>query len=149
VECITKLGFDPFPKPAQRVMNKVMTTHSVKLLAHFQKILDSRPFTMCHGDMRSDNLFQRKDKTGYRVIDWQTYSMSPPGVEMHQLLGASMSKLEDYAQLPTIMRAYLAELHSLCPAARAYTFEMLWEDFRCVSYSYPPAVPSHVACKDC
>ena len=54
-----------------------------------------------------------------------------------------MGKLEDYAQLPTIMRAYLAELHSLCPAARAYTFEMLWEDFRCVSYSYPPAVPSH------
>jgi thiamine kinase-like enzyme len=149
VECITKLGFDPFPKPAQRVMNKVMTTHSVKLLAHFQKILDSRPFTMCHGDMRSDNLFQRKDKTGYRVIDWQTYSASPPAVEMHQLLGASMGKLEDYAQLPTIMRAYLAELHSLCPAARAYTFEMLWEDFRCVSYSYPPAVPSHVACKDC
>ena len=28
------------------------------------------------------------------------------------------------------MRGYLDELHRLCPAARAYTYDMLWEDFR-------------------
>ena len=49
---------------------------------------------------------------------------------MHQLLGASMKNLDDYAQLPTLLRAYLNELHSMCPASREYTFEMLWEDFR-------------------
>ena len=49
---------------------------------------------------------------------------------MHQLLGASMKNLADYAQLPSLMRTYLDELHSICPASRDYTFEMLWEDFR-------------------
>ena len=129
-ECLTKLQFDPFPNPDQRIVNRLLMTHPVKFLEHFHKTLDSRPFTLCHGDMRSDNLFQRKDKSGYRVIDWQTYSASPPGVEMHQLLGASMKNLDDYAQLPTLLRAYLNELHSMCPASREYTFEMLWEDFR-------------------
>ena len=28
------------------------------------------------------------------------------------------------------MKLYLEELHALCPAARAYTYDMLWEDFR-------------------
>ena len=28
---------------------------------------------------------------------------------------------------------YLSDLHASCPAARAYTFEMLWEDFRICS----------------
>jgi hypothetical protein len=113
-------------------MVEMWKQHSVAVLQHFHKTLDSRPRTLTHGDMRSDNLFQRKDKSGYKVIDWQTYGASSPAVEMHQLLGASMSRLEDYAQLPSILRAYLSELHSLCPASTSYTYEMLWEDFRMV-----------------
>lgn len=83
---IDKCDSDPFPTDRHMTMVRLWQQHSVALLEHFHEALDSRPFTMCHGDMRSDNLFQRKDKTGYRVIDWQTFGCSPPGVEMHQLM---------------------------------------------------------------
>ena len=117
-----------FERDDDKTCVRLLKAHHEPIFAEMKRVLDTRPFTLVHGDMRTDNLFQRKDKTGFKVIDWQTYGATTPGMEVHQLLCDNMTNFEDYEQLPTIMRAYLAELHRLCPAARSYTWDMYWED---------------------
>jgi len=123
---------DMAPTADHETMVRLLKAHSPALFEEFHRILDSRPKTLCHGDMRSDNLFQRKDKQGFKVIDWQTYGAGPPAMEMHQLFGASMTKDSDYDRLPELLRSYLDKLHELNPASKSYTYANLWEDFQIV-----------------
>ena len=57
----------------------LMRKYPVELFAAFHDILDKRPKTLTHGDMRGDNMFKKKDGSGFSVIDWQTYGAAPPG----------------------------------------------------------------------
>ena len=109
----------------------LLKVHGNALLDDFQRTLDSRPKTLIHGDMRSDNWFRRKDGGGFVLIDWQAFACGPPGLELGQLLNASLRNLEDYERLPGILRSYLGQLYQKCPQARStYTYKMLMEDFR-------------------
>lgn len=119
------------PTPADKKAHKLLQKYPTELVAAFHTVLDNRPGkTLCHGDMRADNMFRKHDGSGFTVLDWQTYGAAPPGVEMHQLLANQIRDQTQYARLPEVLKLYLEELHALCPDARAYTYDMLWEDFR-------------------
>ena len=76
---------DMEPTDADKKAVRLLKKHQAAIYAEFHRTLDSRPKTLTHGDMRADNMFRRKDGSGFTVIDWQTYGAAPPGVEMHQL----------------------------------------------------------------
>ena len=40
-------------------------------------------------------------RSGYSVIDWQSYGASSPGIEMHQLFDTLKTEA-DYVQLPAL-----------------------------------------------
>ncbi|MGI8925113.1 MAG: phosphotransferase [Tepidiformaceae bacterium] len=98
-------------------------------------ILSSRPRTLLHGDMRADNVFRTDPALGKSVedsdltfIDWQIIHAGPPGPEftqawMHSLEPAVRRKDRD------MLRQYHTRLVELNPAAAAYTYEMLLEDY--------------------
>ena len=82
----------PFPSPPPtHPCGTGRCTRQPALFAEFHKILDARPAkTLTHGDMRGDNMFKKKDGSGFVVIDWQTFGAATPGVEMHQVCGISI-----------------------------------------------------------
>jgi hypothetical protein len=98
-------------------------------------ILSSRPKTVLHGDMRADNIFRTDPALGRNVedsavtfIDWQLIHAGPPGPEftqawMHSLEPANRRRDKD------MLRQYHARLVELKPAAAAYTYDMLFEDY--------------------
>eukprot|EP01051_Picozoa_sp_SAG22_P039946 SAG22_NODE_21299_length_258_cov_0.654088_1_plen_55_part_01 len=51
----------------------LVPTAQVAIFEEFHRTLDTRPKTLTHGDMRGDNMFRRKDGSGFTVIDWQTF----------------------------------------------------------------------------
>jgi hypothetical protein len=128
--CRKRCQVDNEPTPADTEACKLLHKYPNELFASFHAVLDTRPKTLTHGDMRADNMFRKKDGSGFTVIDWQTYGASSPGIEMHQLFANTLKTEADYEQLPALMKGYLATLHKLQPASKGYTFEMLWEDFR-------------------
>jgi hypothetical protein len=98
-------------------------------------ILSSRPRTLLHGDLRADNVFRTDPAMGTGVeesqltyIDWQVMHAGPPGPEftqawMHSLPPALRRKDREF------LRQYHDRLVQLNPAAGAYTYEMLFEDY--------------------
>lgn len=96
------------------------------------KTLDSRPKTLCHGDLRSDNVFKSKtDETDLRLIDWQLLSAGPCGTDLVQALSFSLKDLSDYQKIDELIAYFhgcLAEANA--ELAQAYTIEMVKEDFQ-------------------
>ena len=88
---------DMEPTDADKKAVRLLKKHQAAIYAEFHRTLDSRPKTLTHGDMRADNMFRRKDGSGFTVIDWQTYGAAPPGVEMHQLFANQIDDLSLYA----------------------------------------------------
>lgn len=43
----------------------------MKTMTKYMEVLATRPQTLCHMDVRSDNVFQAKDSDEYTFIDWQ------------------------------------------------------------------------------
>jgi hypothetical protein len=99
-------------------------------------ILSSRPKTLLHGDLRADNVFRTHPSAGKSVeesvityVDWQVIHAGPPGPEfteawMHSLPPDLRRKDRD------MLRQYHERLTQLNPAADAYTYDMLLEDYR-------------------
>jgi len=122
-------GFDVLANPDMKYMVDICEKHGKVLFKEFYKVLNSRPKTLVHGDMRSDNIFQHQtDCTRYKFIDWQTLGACAPGVEFTQLLAGSLWA-QDFDRLPEILDRYIAGLHSRNPAAKIYTRAMVEEDF--------------------
>jgi len=98
-------------------------------------VLSSRPKTLLHGDLRADNVFRTDPALGHSVddttltyIDWQVLHAGPPGPEfteawMHSLTPENRRKDKD------MLRQYHDRLVALQPAAAAYTYDMLIEDY--------------------
>jgi len=124
-------GVDILGDPQWKALfETVLETHSMELFDEFNKILDSRPKTLLHGDLRSDNIFRhRTDKTKFKYIDWQALGAAPPGVEFVQMAHAALEPASEEARIFEVIDAYLAELHAQNPAAKSYTREMLVQDF--------------------
>ena len=72
--------------------------------------------TLTHGDMRCDNVFKQKEGKGFCFIDWQTLQVGSPGIEMVQLLGASMGDPADYARMPELLTHYYRTMVAKSPA---------------------------------
>jgi hypothetical protein len=108
---------------------------SVNILERIYDVLSSRPKTLLHGDMRADNIFRTHpdrckgaDDAKLTFIDWQALHAGPPGAEFAQ---AWFNSLEPEVRRHDreILREYHGRLVQLQPAAAAYTYEMLIEDY--------------------
>ena len=105
------------------------------ILDRIYDVLSSRPMTLLHGDLRADNVFRTDPAQGKSVedsvvtyIDWQVIHAGPPGPEfteawMHSLPPELRRKDGEF------LREYHNRLVELQPAAAAYTYEMLVEDY--------------------
>jgi aminoglycoside phosphotransferase (APT) family kinase protein len=98
-------------------------------------LLSARPKTLLHGDMRADNVFRTDPALGKSVeestltfIDWQILHAGPPGPEFTQ---AWMHSLEPEVRRHerSMLKQYHDRLVALNPAAAAYTYDMLLEDY--------------------
>jgi aminoglycoside phosphotransferase (APT) family kinase protein len=98
-------------------------------------IFSSRPTTLLHGDMRADNVFRtiaadaaEADNAHITFIDWQVIHAGPPAAEFTQ---AWMHSLEPEVRREdrTMLTEYHAHVVALNPAAAAYTYEMLLDDY--------------------
>ena len=105
------------------------------ILDRIYDILSTRPKTLLHGDMRADNIFRTDPRLGRSAeestltfIDWQVLHAGPPGVEFTQAWFNSLEP-DVRAHDREILREYHARLVALQPAAAAYTFDMLIEDY--------------------
>eukprot|EP01046_Picozoa_sp_COSAG06_P035971 COSAG06_NODE_3922_length_4763_cov_9.796312_3_plen_181_part_00 len=103
-----------------------------KLDALREKIIagyTSRPCTLIHADLRSDNIFKSTTADEYAFIDFQMLSKGPPGLELCQMYCATFTNLDDYEQLDDLIADFHAKLLAANPAAAEYTKDMLTDDF--------------------
>ena len=86
--------------PAQRSMMD-------DALANFADDVDviNEPWTLVHGDPRSDNLLYRDD--GVVVLDWALTAIAHPGYDVAYLLGSSV-RVEEMGAVPDLIAEYLA-----------------------------------------
>jgi hypothetical protein len=122
-------------KPVEELTELLCGPKCVAIHEKICDILTSRPKTLLHGDMRADNIFRTNPAVGKSVedttitfIDWQTIHAGPPGAEftpawMHSLEPEQRRKDKD------ILKQYHDKLVELNPAAAAYTYDMLLEDY--------------------
>ena len=109
--------------------------HCDDILDRIYDTFSSRPRTLLHGDIRADNVFRRLPSSGGRgevaeltFVDWQIVHAGPPGPEFTQ---AWMHSLEVDVRRKDleILASYHERLVELQPAAAAYTYPMLIEDY--------------------
>lgn len=98
-------------------------------------VLSGRPRTLIHSDMRADNIFRTHPDLGRSVdesevifIDWQLLTAGPPGPEFTQAWQHSLAPAVRRHD-KEILKAYHDTLVALNPAAAAYTYENLLEDY--------------------
>lgn len=98
-------------------------------------ILSARPRTLIHGDLRADNVFRTDpavvidaDRSTLTYIDWQLVGAGPPGPEFTEAWMHSLPP-ELRRQDVDFLRDYHDQLVRLEPAAAAYTYDHLLEDY--------------------
>jgi aminoglycoside phosphotransferase (APT) family kinase protein len=103
--------------------------------AQIYAILSTRPHTLLHGDMRGDNVFRTYPTVGPQdtppvltFIDWQLLHAGPPGPEFTQAWQYSLEP-EVRRKDREMLQQYHTRLVALNPAAAAYTYDMLVEDY--------------------
>jgi Ecdysteroid kinase-like family len=95
------------------------------------EVWNARPWTLLHGDMRADNIFRTQGAADARLtyVDWQLVMPGPPGIEFTQAWQHSA-----HPELRRKDRAILAQYHdrltALNPAAAAYPYEVLLDDYK-------------------
>jgi hypothetical protein len=93
----------------------------------------NRPWTLVHNDLRADNIFRTRGSdaaTGeLTYIDWQLMSAGPVGPEFTQSWQHSLPPEVRRKDLD-FLKQYHERLVQLQPAAAAYTYDMLVEDYR-------------------
>ena len=103
---------------------------SDKMLRRWWRILDSRPRTLVHGDMRADNLFKNKDGQ-FAIIDWQLYQSGAGGTEFEQTVGVNGAPQETHAAMQEVFEVYHRTLVEHGPAGigETYTLQMIRDDY--------------------
>lgn len=134
----TGAGDAPANPAFAELMQTMVGEKGDAIIAEIYRMLATRPSTLIHGDMRSDNLFRSKarnadGKFDYKIVDWQAVAYGPAGVEFVELLCGAFADVNDYDRLDELLGVYYTELTSKCPQASAYTTEMLKEDFALVT----------------
>lgn len=107
-------GWDAFPSHARELVSFYdnFLANGGNLASRFidalEKVFQSRPMTLNHGDFNCGNIWQNKAKPSqYSYGDWQMYEMAPIGLDIESLLvtlgdGDKVTKLMDkyHAGLP-------------------------------------------------
>ncbi|MCH7744067.1 MAG: DUF1679 domain-containing protein [Proteobacteria bacterium] len=108
----------------------------IAILDYMNEVMSSRPQTLLHGDLRADNIFRTDPDLGKTVdestityIDWQLVCAGPPGPEFAQAWQHSLPP-ELRRKDRDFLKQYHDTLVQLQPAAAAYTYEMLIEDYK-------------------
>eukprot|EP00747_Dinoflagellata_sp_TGD_P034506 gnl/TRDRNA2_/TRDRNA2_137301_c0_seq1.p1 gnl/TRDRNA2_/TRDRNA2_137301_c0~~gnl/TRDRNA2_/TRDRNA2_137301_c0_seq1.p1 ORF type:complete len:341 (+),score=54.87 gnl/TRDRNA2_/TRDRNA2_137301_c0_seq1:76-1023(+) len=126
-------GVNYFEDPDNKAINDLFEFHGKRMIEELYKVWMSRPKTLIHGDMRGDNRFRHKTiPKKFKIIDWQSVTAGPPGIEFCQMVGCEIEPVKDYERLPEMLDKYMAKLHSQNPATKKYTREML--DFDIVAW---------------
>jgi thiamine kinase-like enzyme len=119
----------------ERLTQLLCGPKSGSILDRIYDRFSSRPHTLLHGDLRADNIFRTDPARGLSVedsqliyIDWQLMSVGPPGPELTQAWIHSV-RPEVRRMDKKLLRQYHERLVSLQPEAKAYSFEMLVEDY--------------------
>ena len=86
---------DVMPDKDMHAMVRLWKEHGRAMSDEMTKVLSSRPKTLLHGDLRSDNLFQSHAADGFTIIDWQTLAAGPPGLELVQFLSGSLGDIAE------------------------------------------------------
>jgi hypothetical protein len=122
-------------KPVEELTALLCGPKCVGIHEKIYDILSSRPKTLLHGDMRADNVFRTDPALGKSLadstitfIDWQIIHAGPPGPELAQAWMHSLEP-EERRQDKDILKQYHDRLVQLNPAAAAYTYDMLLEDY--------------------
>lgn len=90
-----------------------------------EKVFQSRPMTLNHGDFNCGNVWQNKARnTEYSFADWQMYEMAPIGCDVESLLVT----LGDGNKVTTLMDKYHSGLPSNIQSA--YSRSQLQDDFK-------------------
>ena len=104
-----------------------------RLLDRIYKILNQRPHTLLHNDLRGNNLFRTKPQTGasseITYIDWQLVGPGPPGLEFSEAWQHSVPPEVRRKDLD-FLKQYHRRLTEIEPKTAAYTYPMLLEDYR-------------------
>lgn len=124
-------GWDSFPAHATELVDfydkfladgGALATRFVDAL---EKVFQSRPMTLNHGDFNCGNVWQSKAKaTEYSFGDWQMYEMAPIGLDVESLLVT----LGDGIKVTTLMDKYHAGLPKEIQAE--YSRSHLQDDFK-------------------
>ncbi len=104
-----------------------------RLLDQIYKILNQRPRTLLHNDLRGNNIFRTKPQTGesseITYIDWQLMAPGPPGLEFSEAWQHSVPPEVRRKDLD-FLKQYHQRLTEIEPKTAAYTYQMLLEDYR-------------------
>eukprot|EP00935_MAST-01C_sp_MAST-1C-sp1_P001689 g1689.t1 len=131
---------------AQRVYQYLIrpsASDRAKLWQGMYAILDSRPVTLIHGDLRAANVFVRPSAAAdgganeYAFIDWQAAHGCAPGIEMLNWLVFNRSAGDvEAGYFHNCLKTYyseltrwMAELHPDVDLGSVYPYEHLLEDF--------------------
>merc|ERR1711937_34163 len=127
-------GTAPFPHPA------LAGEKGLLILKRICNIFASRPQTLMHGDGHPGNLFRDNSTMSFKWIDFQGVHKGPPGMDIAQGLGLGVQGASKDVILE-IVKDYYAALVEHGPEGleAEYTFDMLWEDFRCGMLIWYPA----------
>jgi len=88
--------------------------------------LKKRPFTLVHGDLRSDNIFFQRKKV--RFIDWGLSFVGCPAFDLARLAGGSSQKPLTLLHHVDLFNLWHREL--LRHKVRNYPCDEAWQDYR-------------------
>jgi len=145
-------GVDVFDVPdaptALALTETLAGPKSIAILDYISEVLNQRPRTLMHGDLRADNIFRTTNKNAedaeLTFIDWQLICAGPPGPDFTQAWGHTLPptlRRKDMA----FLKGYHDHLVEVSPATEAYTYEMLIEDYRYGYLLYWMAIISALA----
>lgn len=115
---------------------------AVKFLPRMNPMQDyfaGPPYTLCHGDLRLDNVFwgSPDNTSGVTLLDWQIAIKARGTYDIGYFMSQSVDPEVRAACEEDLIREYVRALASL--GVRDYTFDQAWDDYRlttmfCLTY---------------
>merc|ERR1712046_520847 len=92
-------------------------------------IVESRPRTLIHGDLRCDNVFEHNvDKNKQTIIDWQTFRSNPLASDFMQAI-CMLDPITAHADMPAHLKLYHDKLVEVKPEiAEKWPYETMMDN---------------------
>ena len=84
------------------------------------------PYTLCHGDLRSDNVFY--DSDGIKLIDWQLAGMASPMNDIARFLSQSITVEQRRETEQDLLQVYYDKLIEL--GVTGYTYKQMQQEYK-------------------